>query len=79
MMEQIYGSQSSKNRSLKTVVGIQGDSPTRRYKKPFGDGKITKDLLGAGDDRLAREQEFSLLASNPHALMKQTFKKPGKA
>ena len=79
MMEQMYGSQGSKNRSVRQVTGIQGDSPSRRFKKPFGDGKITKDLLGAGDDPLAKNQEFSLLANNPHALMKQTFKKPGKA
>jgi len=61
------------------VMGVQGDSPSRRYKKPFGDGKITKDLLGAGDDPMAKNQEFSLLANNPGALMRQTFKKPGKA
>ena len=60
-------------------IGIQGDSPPRRYKKPFGDGKITKDLLGAGDDPMAKNQEYSLLANNPMALMKSTFKKPGKA
>jgi|APSaa5957512535_1039671.scaffolds.fasta_scaffold115930_1 dynein heavy chain len=60
-------------------MGIQGDSPQRRYKKPFGDGKITKDLLGAGDDPMAKNQDYSLLANNPSALMKQTFKKPGKA
>ena len=35
-------------------MGVQGDSPSRRYKKPFGDGKITKDLLGAGDDPMAK-------------------------
>lgn len=28
---------------------------------------------------MAKNQEFSLLANNPAALMKQTFKKPGKA
>jgi hypothetical protein len=31
-------------------VGMVQDSPTRRYKKPQGEGKITSDLLGAGDD-----------------------------
>ena len=75
----MYASQNSKNNSLRGVMGVQGDSPPRRYKKPFGDGKITKDLLGAGDDPMAKNQEFSLLANNPQALMKQTFKKPGKA
>jgi len=79
MMDQMYGSQGSKGVSMRGIVGIQGDSPARRYKKPFGDGKITKDLLGAGDDPMAKNQEFSMLANNPHALMKQTFKKPGKA
>jgi len=75
----MYASSGSKARSLRGVVGVQGDSPSRRYKKPFGDGKITKDLLGAGDDPMAKNQEFSLLANNAHAMMKQTFKKPGKA
>ena len=28
---------------------------------------------------MAKNQEFSLITSNAHALMKQTFKKPGKA
>jgi len=79
MMDQMYASQSSKARSLRGVIGVQGESPSRRYKKPYGDGKITKDLLGAGDDPMAKNQEFSLLANNAQALMKQTFKKPGKA
>lgn len=81
MMEQMYGQSASNARGqgYHQVSGIQGDSPSRRFKKPFGDGKITKDLLGAGDDPLAKNQEFSLLANNPNALMKQTFKKPGKA
>jgi hypothetical protein len=70
MMEQMYGSSASKNRQGYQVSGIQGDSPSRRFKKPFGDGKITKDLLGAGDDPLAKNQEFSLLANNANALMK---------
>jgi dynein heavy chain len=79
MMEQLYASQGNKGRSLRGVVGVQGDSPSRRFKKPFGDGKITKDLLGAGDDPMAKNQEFSLLANDARSLMKQTFKKPGKA
>lgn len=56
-----------------------GNAPARRFNKPFGDGKITKDLLGAGDDPMAKNQEFSLLANNPEALMKRRFQKPGKA
>ena len=55
------------------------DSPTRRYNKPYNDGKINKELLGAGDDPMAKNQEFSLLASDPRALMGQKFKKPSKA
>lgn len=79
-MDQMYASHSSKNKSLRGAIGgITGESPSRRYKKPYGDGKITKDLLGAGDDPLAKDQEYSLLANNARALMKQTFKKPGKA
>jgi hypothetical protein len=74
----MYASQG-RGQQVRGSLGIQGDSPPRRYKKPFGDGKITKDLLGAGDDPMAKNQEFSLLANNPMALMKQTFKKPGKA
>ena len=58
--------------------GVQ-DSPTRRYKKPTGEGKITSDLLGAGDDPMAKNQEFSLLANNPSKLMQISFKKPSKA
>lgn len=55
------------------------DSPTRRFKKPQGEGKISSDLLGAGDDPMAKNQEFSLLASNPAQLMGMSFKKPSKA
>jgi hypothetical protein len=54
---------------FRSILGSAGDSPARRYKKPFGDGKITKDLLGAGDDPMAKNQEFSLLAGDAHALM----------
>ncbi len=55
------------------------DSPTRRYKKPIGEAKISSDLLGAGDDPMAKNQEFSLMASNPAQLMGMSFKKPTKA
>ena len=60
---------STRHRGNKMFNSIVCDSPSRRYKKPFGDGKITKDLLGAGDDPMAKNQEFSLLAGNPNALM----------
>ena len=55
------------------------DSPTRRYKKPKNEGKIASVLLGAGDDPMAKEMEYSMLAGNPAALMKYNFTKPAKA
>jgi hypothetical protein len=55
------------------------DSPTRRFNKPYNEAKITSELLGAGDDPMASQQEFSLLANNPKALMTQSFKRPLKA
>lgn len=55
------------------------DSPTRRFNKPYNEAKITSELLGAGDDPMASQQEFSLLANNPKALMSQSFKRPLKA
>lgn len=55
------------------------ESPTRRYRKPFNDAKITSELLGAGDDPMSKNQEFSLLASDPKALMRHNFTKPSKA
>jgi hypothetical protein len=51
-------------------MSYHGVTPARRYNKPMGDGTITKDLLGAGDDPMRKTQEFSLLANNPSALMK---------
>lgn len=30
------------------------ESPTRRFKKPQGEAKISSDLLGAGDDPMAK-------------------------
>ena len=85
-----YKSQGQKQSSLSAMLFKSGgqvsshnqalnESPTRRYKKPYNDGKITSELLGAGDDPMSKHVEFSLLASNPAALMKQNFKKPQKA
>jgi dynein heavy chain len=34
--------------------GLMNESPTRRFRKPHGEGKITSDLLGAGDDPMAK-------------------------
>lgn len=59
-----------------TFSASMNDSPTRRYKKPANDGKIASVLLGAGDDPMLKQQEFSLLASDPASLMAQSFKKP---
>ena len=56
-----------------------GESPSRRFRKPFGDGKITKDLLGAGDDPMAKNQEFSLIANSPRNMLSMIFRKPGRA
>jgi dynein heavy chain len=72
-----YGSSSFK--PTYTSGGQVNDSPTRRFKKPQGEAKISSDLLGAGDDPMAKNQEFSLIASNPAQLMSMSFKKPSKA
>jgi len=55
------------------------DSPTRRYKNPANEGKIASVLLGNRDDPQLRQQEFSLLASDPASSMKQSIKKTAKA
>ena len=72
MTEQLYG-------SFKSKTLISGASPIRRFKKPRGDGKIINTLLGAGENPQAKEQEFSVMASNPSMLMSMSFKKAGKA
>ena len=48
---------------IKTMA--EGGSPTRRFKKPTGEGKIPNELLGAGDDPEGKDQDFSLIANNP--------------
>lgn len=65
--------------SFKSKTLASGASPTRRFRKPRGDGKIINTLLSAGDNPQAKEQEFSMMASDPSALMSMSFKKPGKA
>ena len=65
--------------SFKSKTFGNGSSPTRRFKKPRGDGKIINTLLSAGDNPQAKEQEFSMMASDPSMLMSMSFKKPGKA
>ena len=47
--------------------------------KPKGSGKIINTLLSAGDNPLSKEQEFSMMASDPAMLMSTNFAKPGKA
>jgi len=54
------------------------DSPSRRFIKPKNDGKISSVLLGAGDDPMSKQQDYSGLASNPASLMSMNFKKPQK-
>lgn len=39
---------------FKSSPGGMTDSPTRRYKKPHGEAKVSSDLLGAGDDPMAK-------------------------
>jgi dynein heavy chain, axonemal len=76
-----YGSSQGAmfRQSYGTGAGSLNDSPTRRFKKPHGEAKISSDLLGAGDDPMAKNQEFSLIANNPGQLMAMSFKKPTKA
>ncbi len=50
------------------------DSPTRRLNRK--DVAIKKDLLGAGYDPLAKEQDFSVHAKNAKDLMNVSFLKP---
>ena len=59
--QNLYNSQMGKSYQ----GGSANDSPTRRFKKPHGEAKISSDLLGAGDDPMAKNQEFSLIANNP--------------
>jgi dynein heavy chain len=65
--------------SFKNKTFGSGGSPTRRFKKPRGEGKIINTLLSAGDNPEAKDLEFSMMASDPLKLMMTKFKKPGKA
>jgi dynein heavy chain, axonemal len=53
-------------------------SPSRRFIKPQNGGKISSVLLGAGDDPMSKQQDYSAHASNPASLMAMNFKKPQK-
>ena len=74
-----YGASGNFKGSYTGGASAANDSPTRRFKKPHGEAKISSDLLGAGDDPMAKNQEFSLIANNPAQLMAMSFKKPSKA
>ena len=50
----LQGSMFRSNIPGTMVSGANNESPTRRFKKPFGEGKISSDLLGAGDDPMAK-------------------------
>jgi hypothetical protein len=60
-----YGGSQGQMFRASQGAGSVNDSPTRRFKKPHGEAKISSDLLGAGDDPMAKNQEFSLIANNP--------------
>ena len=57
----------------------RNDSPIRTFTRPQGDGKISSVLLGAGDDPMSLNCDFSSLASNPALLMRTRFSKPQSA
>ena len=54
------------------------ESPTRRYYRPE-EMTLKAEMLGAGTDPLAKNQDFSLLASNAKQLISAQFKKPSYA
>jgi hypothetical protein len=74
-----YGASENFKGSYTGGASAAKDSPTRRFKKPHGEAKISRDLLGAGNDPMANNQEFSLIAYNPAQLMAMSFKKPSNA
>jgi len=49
--------------------------PTRRYKKPE-QFNLPSEMLSAGTDPLSKNQDFSILASNPQNLISAKFEKP---
>lgn len=64
------------NRSFnKQALIPQPESPTRRYYRPE-EMTLKAEMLGAGTDPLAKNQDFSLLASNAKKLIAAQFKKP---
>jgi hypothetical protein len=74
-----YGPSGNFKGSYTGGASAANDSPTRRFKKLHGETKISRDLLGAGDDPMAKNQESSLIDNNPAQLMAMSFKKPSKA
>lgn len=53
-------------------------TPTRRFNRPDSINLIPE-MLGAGTDPLAKNQDFSRLVGNPKALITSSFLKPGNA
>jgi dynein heavy chain, axonemal len=70
--------QYSNGRTQKFGATMQ-DCPTRRFTKPKNQGKISAVLLGAGEDPMSKDQDFSHLAANCNALMHTSFQKPSGA
>lgn len=59
----------------KTYFENQKMSPTRRYNRP-DEINLKPEMLGAGTDPLAKNQDFSLLAHSGKELISAQFKKP---
>lgn len=67
------------NRSFTYNNNTKGqESPTRRYYRPE-EMTLKAEMLGAGTDPLAKNQDFSLLASNAKKLISAQFTKPSYA
>ena len=66
----------AKSQSLATFINPnkQISSPTRRFKQE--EVVIDPELLAAGTDPLAKNQDFSRLANNAHNLITSSFTKP---
>ena len=71
--------ETSMNSTLFKSIQASGTSPTRRFKKPEGEGKVSGSMLSAGVDPLAVSHEYSLLVKDTTKLMKTYFKKPPNA
>jgi len=63
------------NKSFNKQISGSPESPTRRYYRPE-EMTLKAEMLGAGTDPLAKNQNFSLLASNAKNLISAQFTKP---